>query len=161
MTPRDADRQRVEDAEIAAFGGTDLEEPRDWDEVASILHTVVCSAWWASLRVPPPVLRPARSDARRSSADGQSIRICRGGQTAYTVAHELAHHLVAHLSPGEPGHGSGFRAAALRTVAVVGGTGARAILAAEWDRWGIPAGPWRWPEPPPGPGIALGRAIAL
>ncbi|QGG94720.1 hypothetical protein [Actinomarinicola tropica] len=161
MTPRDTDRQRVEDAEIAAFGGTDLEEERSWDEVTSILHAVVLTPWWTQLEVPAPVLRPARADARRSSADGRTIRICRGGRTAYTVAHELAHHLVVHLPPGGPGHGPAFRAAALRTVAVVGGTEARDVLAEEWRRWGVPPGSWHRSEPPPGPGLALGGVIAL
>lgn len=159
--PRDVDRRRVEDAEVAAFADTLLEEVLGWDQVTAVFDAVVHHAWWASLDVPVPSLRQARDDALRSSADGSTVRICRGGRTAYTVAHELAHHVVAHRSPGGPSHGPAFRAAAVRTVAVVGGSWARRALDAEWVRWGVPPGPWHGAEPPEGPGLALTGVIAL
>jgi hypothetical protein len=162
VTPVDRERQRVYDAEDAAFGGTLLHEHLAWDDMVVAFHAVVGGAWWRSLGVTVPALVRARADSARSSSDGASIRIAPAGQTALTVAHELAHHLVAALSPPErPAHGPEFRAAALRTVAVLGGTWARGALDAEWERWGVPAGAWAWAEPPAGPGHLLRGAIAL
>jgi hypothetical protein len=159
---RDVDRQRVYDAEVAAFGGTTLDEPLAWDGVVAIIHAVTHHSWWRALDVPDPLVRRARSDAGRSSADGRTIRLADDGRTPLTAAHELAHHLVAaHHGPDVEPHGPEFRAAALRTVAVVGGDEARATLSAEWTRWGVPPGPWALPEPPAGPGLALRGVIAL
>lgn len=156
MTRRDAHRQRVYDAEEAAFGGTSLDELIEWDGVAAVVAAVVHHPWWRSLGASVPHLARARADAARSSSDGSTIRLCREGQTALTVAHELAHHLAI----GDL-HGEGFRAAELRTITVVGGSEARHRLAAEWARWAIPPGPWNLPEPPEGPGRALRGVIAL
>lgn len=157
----DRHRQRVYDAEEAAVGGTLLTEPMDWDDLLVVANAVVHHPWWQALGVDPPTIRPARSDAARSSADGSTIRLAAGGRTALTVTHELAHHLVARLDPSDPGHGPTFRAASLRTVAVVGGAWARHALDAEWRRWGIPAGPWPWADVPDGPGHLVPGAIAL
>jgi hypothetical protein len=157
----DRHRQRVYDAEEAAFGGTLLSEPMEWDDLLVLAHSVVHNPWWAGLEVDPPTIRAARADSGRSSSDGSTIRLASGGRTALTVSHELAHHLVAALEPDDPGHGPAFRAAALRTMALVGGTDARHLLDEEWRRWGVPAGTWRWPEPPLGPGHLVRGAIAL
>lgn len=162
MSRRDLHRQRVYDAEDAAFGGTTLDEPLAWAALVAVVHAVTHHPWWRDLGVPAPAVRPARDDAARSSADGGTIRFARPGRTALTAAHELAHHLVAALvGPHVEPHGPQFRAAELRTVAIVGGDEARAVLDAEWARWGLPAAAWPWPEPPPGPGLALVGVIAL
>lgn len=156
MTRRDVHRQRVYDAEEAAFGGTLLDDPLDWDTLVALFGAVVHHPWWRSLGVTTPALVQARVDSQRSSSDGTTIRISPHGRTPLTVAHELAHH----ISPGDQ-HGPAFRAAELRTVAVVGGVEARRRLAAEWARWGLPPGSWDRPEPPDGPGIAVRGVIAL
>ncbi|MBK5221795.1 MAG: hypothetical protein JJE52_02745 [Acidimicrobiia bacterium] len=165
MTP-DRHRQRVYDAEDAAFGGTLLDAPVPWNQLVTVFGTATHHRWWVALGVREPSLRPARSDSARSSSDGRSIRISPIGCTPLTVAHELAHHLVAALDPlidgaAEPAHGPMFRAAELRTVALIGGTAARTVLEGEWRRWGLPPGHWGWPEPPDGPGLALRGVIAL
>lgn len=159
---RDSQRQRVYDAEVAAFGGTLLDEPMRWDALVAVVDALAHHPWWLGLGLDRPEVVAARSDSRRSTSDGRTIRLAAGGRTPLTVAHEMAHHLVAALhGPHVEAHGPTFRAAELRTVAVIGGTDARRVLANEWRRWGLPPGPWPHAEPPDGPGLALSGVVAL
>ncbi len=155
---RDLHRQRVYDAEEAAFGGTHLAERLSWPDVEATFHAVVHHAWWLAIGATQPVLRTARVDSLRSSADGREIRIAEGGRNALTIAHELAHHLVACTTAGaEPAHGPRFCAALIRLVQLVGGVPARRRLEAELARREVPVGPW-WSSEPPG-SVALAATL--
>jgi len=148
----DHDRQRVYDAEEAAFGGTTLDEPLSWDDVEVLMSAVTSDRWWTELAVPAPRLVRARADARTSCADGEAIRICRDGQTALTLTHELAHHLTGHLPwPAsdlrEPVHGPRFRATSLRVAMVVAGQVAVDQLEEAWRIHGLSVTTWAFPEP--------------
>jgi hypothetical protein len=148
----DHDRQRVYDAEEAAFGGTTLDDPLSWDDVGVLLSAVTSDQWWTELAVPAPRLVRARSDSRTSCADGRAIRICRDGQTALTLTHELAHHLSAHLpwpssDAPEPVHGPRFRATSLRVAMVVAGQVAVHQLEHSWRVHGLSVTAWAFSEP--------------
>jgi hypothetical protein len=169
---RDVDRQKVYDAEERAFGGTSMEERLDWSDVVVLVAAVVSDPWWHALGVPSPQLVRARADADTSSADGAQLRIAAPGHNAVTVAHELAHHLVAHvlgrradgrqLAGGLPAaHGAEFRAAALRTASVVGGGLARVQLCRAWRDAGLSVATWSLPEPTPREPRALRGSIPL
>ena len=151
---RDQDRQRVYDAELAAFGGTTFDEPVPWSELVAVFETVIRHPWWQNLAVVAPSLVRGRRDSQRSSSNGAVVRIAPGAQSGSTLTHELAHHLVTHLGLADPGHGPQFRAAGLRTVELVGGSRSRQILSGEWARWGLSVGTWAFPEPPTGPGMS-------
>jgi hypothetical protein len=168
---RDVDRQRVYDAEEAAFGGTTMTERLTWPEVTSLASAVAADPWWVALDVPAPAIEHARADASTSSADGTRIRLCAAGQDAATIVHELAHHLDVHLSwrgtargprsALDAPHGPRFRATALRTAMVVGGWLAVEQLATAWDQTGLTVAGWAWAEPERRQGRALGGVIAL
>lgn len=162
----DRDRQRVYDAEDAAFGGTTMDEALEWHEVEVLVAAVVADPWWTSLGIVTPRLRAARSDARTSCSDGEVVRISREGQTAVTVVHELAHHLSGHLAwPADPEgpspHDGRFRATALRVATIVGGTPGADALARSWERHGLCVAAWPWGEPVGRPPRALRGARAL
>jgi hypothetical protein len=150
----DLHRQRCYDAEDWALGGTILDEPLSWDDLSALFEAVLHCEWWRSLGVMSPQLRRARSDSARSSADGTSIRIAPAGQNSVTLVHELTHHLVASLDLVDPGHGPGFRAAALRVMQVVGGTRSRHMLDHAWKHHRLPVSPWTFGEPEGGDGLA-------
>jgi hypothetical protein len=145
---RDQHRQRVYDAEDAAFGGTVLTHPLSWDDAVALTHAVVHHPWWSLLGVPSPQVLRARGDATRSSADGNRVRLARDGQDAVTVAHELTHHLVANTLRTVAPHGPEFCAALLRTIEVMGGIAARDRFRGELAARGVPVGVWWGPEPP-------------
>ncbi|HSL58916.1 MAG TPA: hypothetical protein VK866_13805 [Acidimicrobiales bacterium] len=149
----DRHRQRCYDAETAALGGTLVDERWPWADLVALLDRVVAHPWWIGFGVAPPHLRPGRSDSRRSWSDGTSLVLAPAGCTPLTLAHELAHHLRRPTAT-EAAHGPTFRAAEVRTVALVGGTTAGALLEAELHRWRIPPAPWVDPEPPSGVGLA-------
>jgi hypothetical protein len=159
MTIRaDRDRQRVYDAEVTALGGTLLDQQLAWDDLQALFDAVVHHVWWRSLGVRAPVLRRARRDAARSSSDGTTVRMARHGQDGLTLAHELAHHIVAARCVVDPGHGPAFCGALLRTVEVIGGPSARRHLATELTRVGLTAA--RWDGPEPAVESALGATLA-
>jgi hypothetical protein len=158
----DAGRTAVYAAEVAAFDGTDLETVVGIEAVTAAAYRVVADPWWPGPRVE---VRPARSDARSSSArDGAAdrvvIRISAPQATIATVAHELAHALAG----VDAGHGPRFRRAHLDVVAVITnppGPGARGALhvdqlAAAYAAAGLTVERRSWPSPPaPGSPIAL------
>ena len=146
---RDASRQRVYDAELAATGGTVLTERLSWDDVTALFHAVIHHPWWTELGAVVPQLSQARRDSHRSSSDGRQVRIAPAGQDALTITHELAHHLVTHTGPvGATAHGPEFCAALVRLVQVVGGVPARRRLHDELVARAVPIGPWWSTEPP-------------
>lgn len=147
MTGRDAERQRTYDAEVAAIGGTWVDEPLPSDELRAVFDAAVEHRWWVGLGVARPVLVEGRAGSRRSTSDGRVLRISPSDRTGATLAHELAHHLVTHLGGPGPAHGPHFRAAALRTLEVVGGSTPRRLLAEEWTRWRLAVARWELPEP--------------
>lgn len=162
---RDTDRQRVYDAEEAAWGGTTMTDPLTWAEIEVLAAAVSADPWWVVLGVPAPVVERARADSTNSSADGRRIRLSTAGFDAATVSHELAHHLAAHLpwvvdDPETP-HGPRFRAAALRTAMVVGGSLAVDQLATAWHQQRLTVAEWPGAEPAGRNGRALRGAIAL
>jgi hypothetical protein len=162
----DRDRQRVYDAEEAAFGGTTMDDRLGWDDVEVLVDAVVADAWWASIALPAPRLQRSRADARTSCSDGVVIRICTEGQTALTVVHELAHHVAGHLAwpdgVGEPTpHGDRFRATALRVATVVSGSSGSDALERSWHSHRLSVADWAWPEPDDRAPRALRGARAL
>jgi len=162
----DNDRSAVYAAECAAFDGTDLEDLREFDELAVLLETLTADAWWRGPRV---TIRRARRDARSSSTrcdadprhDPAMISVAAQQLTVATVAHELAHALagVRH------GHDSSFRAAYLDVISVVTNIDSRdrrrdlhvAQLASAFDAAGLAVGPRHWPSPP----VSFAGPIAL
>ena len=147
MTPvRDHQRQRCYDAESSAFGGTTMAVDLDWESVVALVATVTHHPWWRGLGAPPPRLARARTDARRSVADGVTIRIARDGQQALTVVHELAHHLTTRLGRPDPGHGAWFRSTELELVRLVAGDLPHCQLAEAFAHHGLQVE--RWDRPP-------------
>ncbi|MGY6499305.1 MAG: hypothetical protein ACXIVQ_00190 [Acidimicrobiales bacterium] len=172
MTERDVQRQRTYDAEVAALGGTWIDEALSPADLTAVFEAAVRHRWWRMLSVPAPLLAAGRAGSARSSSDGVTVRISPSDRTGATLAHELAHHLVTHLGLAGPAHGAHFRAAALRTVELVGGATPRRLLHEEWRRWRLTVAAWDHPEPsepvgvlgPPTPepdGVRLRGAIAL
>jgi hypothetical protein len=155
----DRDRQRCYRAETSAFGGTDLDDPLEWAELTAIFHAVLAHPWWQSLDVPQPTLMRARADSQRSSADGATIRLARGGHTALTLLHELSHHVVMGRCLDDPGHGPRFRAVELRLAELFGGAPARRHLAEAWQLHGLAVGPWEGPEPRVVDGLTGGPVV--
>lgn len=153
----DVERAGVYAAECAAFDGTDLEEVREFDELAELLASLTTGEWWPG---PTVTIRRARRDARSSSTrcegdvshDLTTISMAGGQQTIATLAHELAHALagVRH------GHGPTFRAAYLDVISVVTNLDPSsrrrdlhvAQLTSAFAAAGLAVGPRHWPLPP-------------
>jgi hypothetical protein len=149
----DRGREAVYAAEVAAFGGTDIDQVVTLDDVRALAASVVAGDWWASCGGPPVAVVGARSDAASSSAraatgTGVLIRLAPTQWTAATVGHELAHALagVAH------GHDDRFRAAHVDVVAVIAGGAAAADLDRAYRAHDVPPGDRSWPPPDRGRG---------
>ncbi|MEO5678535.1 MAG: hypothetical protein ABIS47_02595 [Acidimicrobiales bacterium] len=153
---RDGDRQRVYDAEDAAFLDTSYAERLGERGCRWLLDRLTATAWWATAAGAPPTIRAARADSTRSTtvlAEGRAeVRIGPGMDQPHVLSHELAH-VVAGL---DAGHGPPFRAAHLDVAAaVLGGHGA-GRLAQAYERARLTLGPRWWPAPPDhGPGGLL------
>jgi hypothetical protein len=155
-------------AEIAAFDGTDIEDVRPHDSIASLIGRVTAGAWWPG---PTVVVAAARRGASSSAThgpliDGSSgvvmIRLVDSQATVATAAHELAHALAG----VDHGHDAVYRRAYLDVIAEITNVddadrrGELHVvqLAESFARAGLDVGERAWP-PPPG---MLGRhAIAL
>jgi len=153
---RDGDRQRVYDAEDAAFLETSYAERLGERGCRWLFDHLVAAPWWAAAAGPTPVLRAARSDSARSTTvvadDCTEVRIGPGMDQAHVLSHELAH-LVA---PAGAGHRGLFRAAHLDVATVVLGTHGAARLAEFYARAGLAVTARSWPPPPEhGPGGLL------
>jgi hypothetical protein len=160
---RDHGRAEVYAAEAVAFDGTDLELLRSFDEVSSLIATVVEGPWWpgAPVRVVAARRDAASSSAREREDSSTVIRLAAGQTTIATAAHELAHALAG---PGE-GHSPVFLSAYLDVVAVVTNLDFRDRrhrlhvdqLRDAFVASGLVVGARTWPPPPE----ASGTAIAL
>lgn len=153
---RDGDRQRVYDAEDAAFLETSYAERLGERGCRWLLDHLVTLPWWAAAAGPAPVLRAARADSARSTtvvADGRTeVRIGPGMDQAHVLSHELAHL----LAPAGAGHGNLFRAAHLDVATVVLGTHGAARLTDFYGRGFLTVGARTWPAPAErGPGGLL------
>jgi hypothetical protein len=148
----DRGREAVYAAEEAAFGGTDLDDPRPLAELRARAMTVVGGDWWAAAGGPPVDVVAARVDARSSTARGRGrgavIRLAEAQFDTATVAHELAHVLAGI----DRGHDERFRAAHVDVVAVLSGSRAAASLAGSYRTFGLTIGPRPWPPPVRGVG---------
>jgi hypothetical protein len=146
---RDADRQRVYDAEDAAFLDTSYGERLGERGCRWLLDRLVATAWWSAGGWAAPVLRPARMDATRSTTvrrvGSTELRIGPGMDQPAVLSHELAH-VVA--TP-EAGHGPSFRTAHVDVAAVLLGAHGADRLADRYRRAGLAMSPRSWPAPPP------------
>lgn len=118
----DVGRTAVYAAELAAFDGTDLEEPIGVDTVVGLVAQVTAGEWWCGPHVEVCAARSgAGSSSTRCVAIGTAwptevtIRIAAPQATVATAAHELAHALAGQRA----GHGPEFRRAYLDVVAVI------------------------------------------
>lgn len=151
MAARDVDRQRVYDAEDAAFLDTSYADPLGERGCRWLVDRLVATAWWSTSGLPVPVVRAARADSTRSTTvvtgDGAELRIGPGMDHAHVLSHELAHLLATPAA----GHGPPYRAAHVDVATVVLGRHGTDRLAERYHRAGLAVTPRRWP-PPPGHG---------
>lgn len=145
----DRGRAAVYAAEDAAFGGTDLDRPVPFDDLARLAAGVVASDWWVACGAPPVEVAGApgasSSSARGGTGTGPGvlIRLAPPQWTAGTVAHELGHALAGVAR----GHDGCFRAAHVDVVAMIAGAAPAAILAEAYLAHGVPPGERPWPPP--------------
>lgn len=140
-------------AELAAFGGTDLETQRPLEELAARAAAVCATPWWGRAGGPAVRIGPARSTARSSSARAGrpggagrgpvTIRLAPGQRDLATVGHELAHALAG----VEHGHDERFRAAAVDVLAVLAGAAAAEELRRAFASHGLAVAARPWPPP--------------
>ncbi len=147
----DRGRTAVGAAELAAFGGTDLETPRPLDELTERAAAVCSTAWWARAGGPTVRIVPARASARSSSArsgDARArgtvtIRLADGQLDLATVGHELAHALAG----VDHGHDPRYRVAAVDVISVLAGRTAAESLARAFAAYGLAQAERPWPAP--------------
>lgn len=148
MATRDADRQRVYDAEDAAFVDTSYAERLGERGCRWLLERVVAVPWWTAAAGAAPVLRAARIDSTRSTtvltSGGAELRIGPGMDQAQVLSHELAHLLAT----PDAGHGPLFRAAHADVATVLLGSHGAERLAVHYDRAALAVAARRWPAPP-------------
>jgi hypothetical protein len=168
MTSSDQGRAAVYAAETAAFDGTDLEDVRPHDVVASLIGSVTGGQWWPG---PSVVVVPARRGTLSSATHGPliehstgvvMIRLVESQATIATAAHELAHALAGVVH----GHDDMYRRAYLDVIDEItnldaahrrGDLHVRQLAEAFADA-GLTVGERTWPPPP---GTASGHVIAL
>ena len=150
MAGRDADRQRVYDAEDAAFLDTSYADPLGERGCRWLVDRLVATAWWSTSGLPVPAVRAARADSTRSTTvvtgDHAELRIGPGMDQSHVLSHELAH-LVA--TPAE-GHGPLFRVAHVDVATVLLGSHGADRLAGRYSRARLGLAERRWPPPPDG-----------
>ena len=148
MAGRDADRQRVYDAEDAAFLDTSYAERLGERGCRWLLDRLVATPWWTAAVGATPVLRASRIDATRSTTvldDGRiEVRIAPGMDQAHVLSHEAAHLLAG----PDAGHGALFRAAHVDVATVLLGRHGAARLADRYARTGLNLAAGPWPAPP-------------
>lgn len=153
---RDGERQKVYDAEDAAFLDTSYAERLGERGCRWLLERLAATTWWSEVVGQPPVLRAARADSTRSTTvvtgELTEVRIGPGMDQAHVLSHELAH-LVA--SPAAA-HGPRFRTAHLDVATMVLGRHGADRLADRYQRAGLVVAPRTWPSAPDhGPGGLL------
>ncbi len=145
---RDGERQKVYEAEDAAFLDTSYAERLGERGCRWLLDRLVSTPWWEVAAGSRPALLAARHDSARSTtavaADRVEVRIGPGMDQAHVLSHELAH-LVA--GP-ETGHGPRFRTAHLDVATVLLGGHGTGRLAERYARGGLDLARRRWPPPP-------------
>jgi hypothetical protein len=148
MGSRDGDRQRVYDAEDAAFLDTSYAERLGERGCRWLLERLVATPWWAACGRSAPVLRAARADSSRSTTvlgEGRTeVRIGPGMDQAFVLSHEAAHLLAA----PDATHGPRFRAAHGDVAAVVLGRHGSDRLLERYRRCGLSLEGRDWPPPP-------------
>lgn len=148
MAARDVDRQRVYEAEDAAFLDTSYAERVGERGCRWLVERLVATSWWVAAGVPIPALRAARIDSARSTTvlrhQGTELRIGPGMDQPHVLSHELAHVLA---TPDE-GHGPLFRSAHLDVATVLLGRHGAHRLGDGYARPGLPVAARRWPPPP-------------
>lgn len=154
----------VSEAEEQAFGGTEAEATRSFDELADRAREVTTGGWWREAGAPPVVLRPARASAASSrarveaGADVVAVSMAAGQHDLVTLAHELAHALAG----VDRGHDARYRAAAVDVATVTIGPHAGTALAAAFDQFGLDRATRSWPPPwrVAGAGFRMGPSVA-
>jgi hypothetical protein len=145
---RDAERQRVYDAEDAAFVDTSYADPLGERGSRWLVERLVATPWWVAAAGAVPVLRAARIDSARSTTvvdqDRVELRIAAGMDQAHVLSHELAHLLAGPRA----GHDPRFRAAHVDVATVLLGRHGADRLATSYGRWGLLAAARPWPAPP-------------
>jgi len=148
MAARDADRQRVYEAEDAAFLDTSYAERLGERGCRWLLERLSATPWWSASVTVSPVLRAARADSARSNAvvgPGRSeLRIAPGMDQAHVLSHEAAHLLATTAA----GHGPLFRAAHADVASVLLGRHGAARLCDRYARSGLTLAARRWSAPP-------------
>ncbi len=148
MGSRDADRQRVYDAEDAAFLETTYAERLGEGGCRWLVERLVATPWWGAAGAPVPVLRSARSDSTRSttvlSGDRAELRIGPGMDQAHVLSHELAHLLAT----PDAGHGALYRAAHVDVATALLGRSGASRLTERYARAGLAVGERRWSAAP-------------
>lgn len=155
MAGRDDERQRVYDAEDAAFLETSYADRLGRRGCQWLLERFVATRWWAATAAATPVLRAARIDSARSTTviggAGAQVRIGPGMDQAHVLSHELAHLLATPAA----GHGALFRTAHLDVAAVLLGRQGSQRLADRYGRAGLvlASRPWAAPDDLGGGGL--------
>ncbi len=148
MAGRDVDRQRVYEAEDAAFLDTSYAERLGERGCRWLVERLVATPWWAAATGTTPVLRAARIDSTRSTTvlrqEGVELRIGPGMDQPHVLSHELAHVLA---TPDE-GHGPRFRSAHVDVATVLLGRHGADRLGDRYARAGLTTASRRWPTPP-------------
>lgn len=147
MAARDSDRQRVYDAEDAAFLDTTYADRLGERGCRWLVERLVATPWWAAADGARPTVRAARSDSARSTTvvlEGRAeLRIGPGMDQAHVLSHELAHLLAT----PDAGHGPSYRTAHVDVATVLLGRHGAARLDERYRRWALAAGSRRWPPP--------------
>lgn len=144
-------------AELAAYGGTTLDEQVQLISLDRAMRRVVDGEWWSSAGGPAVTVRRAQSSARSSSARDAlgivEIRMAVGQLDLATLTHELAHALagVGH------DHDDLFRRANVDIVAALAGASAAGALATAYAEFGLALAARPWPAPTRGsaPGFVI------
>lgn len=147
---RDAGREALYAAELAAFDGTSYESLVPLPELVQLAARVCAADWW---QVGQVEIVAARADAASSSTRQRGdtlpvVRLAAGQATPATLLHELAH-VLAGLAAG---HGPRYRRAYLDIVGFCWGEMAAGWLRAEFEAARLAVGERTWPAPP----VALG-----
>lgn len=133
---RDADRQRVYDAERFAFEGTPLADVISEGDLQAHYSEVLGHESWAWGEVE---IRSARSDMTRAGgfAQGHAVFTSAARQKRSIVSHELAHVVCHDLGDRGPSHGRVFRSEHVLLVGRIFGPHYAALLASAYSSHGL------------------------
>lgn len=133
---RDADRQRVYDAEEFAFKGTPLADQISEADIQAHYATVLGHESWAWREVE---IQSARVDMTEWGGKGGHgvVRTSAGRAHRYVVSHELAHVVCHALGDRGPSHGRVFRSEHVLLVGLIFGPEYADLLASAYDSFGL------------------------